>query len=167
MNCRNFSRDSKGYSRRPCSWHTCQRAGCSEQSRTDNSNSPYCATHRCANMNCLGEAKIPNGHCVQEACMLPQCGLPKASPHNSFCIDHLPQPAQISYSTSPTIGYSRSSNRYNSSSSRQRPVGPYAPVPDGMSVYFEGPSTSGSSNPWYARANLAFRDGQPRGGYRY
>lgn len=166
MNCRNPNMDSKGYSGRLCSWHTCQRAGCSERSRTDNSNSPYCLTHRCVNRSCLGEAKIPNGHCVQEACSLPWCGLPRASALDSLCVNHQPQPAQTSHSTSPTIDFSRSSSRYNSPNSRQRrPVGPYAPIPDGMSVYFEGPSTSGYSDPWYARANLAFRAARPRREY--
>jgi hypothetical protein len=158
MNCRNSIRDSNGYSGHLCSWHTCQRAGCSERSRTDNFNSPYCLTHRCVNRSCLEGAKIPNGYCLQESCALPYCGLPKTSPHESYCINHCPPPAQTSHSTSPTIDVSRSSSRYNSHGSNQGTHWlSWAQVPQRMSVVVESSPIPGSRDHYHAQTDRQFR----------
>ena len=158
MNCGNSIGDSSGYNSRLCSWHTCRRADCSEQSRTDKFNSPYCAHHRCITSRCHGEAKVPNGCCPKEACVLLDCGLPKASPYDQLCVYHRSQSAQTSYLPSPTETVLRPTIRY------KRPDGsqttswlPWSPVPPGMPMVVGSSPRSGSRDHHYAQVDNAYR----------
>jgi hypothetical protein len=162
--CRSSFVDSKGFNFQRCPRHTCGLQGCNREARTRGSRSPFCFDHRCVNDDCQNLAKIKNGYCRKEACLQPECGLPKIDGYEDYCLNHKPKPPSTrgDYPT-PVLPSSRSTRRsWRLSSSGSRPMVIYGPPPSAMK-YLWGSSRTPESREWqYAQMNNAFQDSTPR-----
>ncbi|CZS72260.1 unnamed protein product [Fusarium graminearum] len=146
--CTNSLLDSKGHHVQRCSQHTCERPGCCEKARTDGSKSPFCISHGCMNKHCRNPAKVKNGCCWEEACVRPECGMPKSAGCGNYCFNH-----RTTHNDSSTLTSSRSTTgRYSHGSIGNRPA---LVVPFDW-AYLRSP-TSGSREWRHAQMDRAYR----------